>query len=109
MEENDYITDKFVGHNSLKAWKIEHDKNVEADKAKKEKPKSPKGNKSPKGTKSPDPKKTDGKLTAREGSAKSTGSKAAKSRSNSPGSPKSKSPGRDGSAKRVYFLKMIII
>ena len=47
-DDAEYITDKFVSHNSLKAWKIEHDKQMSENSknVKLAKPKSPKGGKS---------------------------------------------------------------
>jgi hypothetical protein len=47
-DESEYITDTFVGHNSLKAWKIENDKLLaENAKDKGKKPKSPNRNRTP--------------------------------------------------------------
>lgn len=47
-DETEYITDKFIGHNSLKAWKIENDKLLaENAKDKGKKPKSPNRNRTP--------------------------------------------------------------
>lgn len=59
LGEDDYITDKFVGHQSLKAWKVEHDKQVAAANEAKER-KTKGGAKSPKGGKSPDKEKKGG-------------------------------------------------
>jgi hypothetical protein len=107
-DTTDYITDTFVGHNSLKAWKLEHDKQTAelGGKDKSKKPKSPKGNKSPQKTdreKSPSATKTKsprGKKSATGGGD----TNRAKSTSLSPSgggadTPKPKSPQRGNSPK----------
>ena len=43
----DYITNTFVGHNSLKAWKLEHEKTAEIDVERTKKVKSPQKARSP--------------------------------------------------------------
>ncbi|CAF0878303.1 unnamed protein product [Brachionus calyciflorus] len=83
--ESEYISSNFISHNSLKAWKMEQDRQAEAASKLQPKAKSPRG-KSPKAkSKSPDSKK-DKKTSSksptgsRAGSAKS---KKSTSRSNS--------------------------
>lgn len=75
--EPDYISNNFVSHNSLKAWKIEQDKLAEVS-AKIPKPKSPRAksgskskSKSPDAKKEPAKRKTSKSPRSRDGSAKS--------------------------------------
>lgn len=95
-EDSVYITEKFVGHNSLKAWKIEHDKQqAENPKNKAAKPKSPKGNKSPnpkgakEGAKSPS---TDATKKGKDSRPKSGSPKSSASPTNK--SPRSSAKGK---------------
>ena len=92
-DESEYITDKFVSHNSLKAWKVEHDKQVAENvkNVKQPKPKSPKGGKTTPSTKNKSP-NTDVSKKASISRPKSNESSASKER-------KKVSPIREGSAK----------
>jgi hypothetical protein len=83
--EENYITDQFVGHKSLKAWKVEHEKEVAANEAKNRKKSPPKGGKSPTGGK-------DSKAAGKD-------SKMDKKAADRPKSSKSNSPTGKGAAK----------
>ncbi len=107
LTEEEYITDRFMGHQSLKAWKIEHDKEVAAQEAKdRKKVKSPKGNKTPVKDKTSDDGKdrSNSKISGKESKSEKSRPKSSKSTSQSPGpksaTPKSKTSPREGSAKR---------
>ena len=113
---DDYITDNFVGHNSLKAWKIEHDKQVALEKSAKDKkkPKSPKGNrksKSPVGDTAKTPVKGSKKNTTKSPRPSSSSSQKQRSpstsRANTP-SKGTKSPKRGNSPKNKVKIPNIL-
>jgi hypothetical protein len=94
--EENYITNQFIGHKSLKAWKIEHEKEVLANESKNRK-KSPKGAKSPPGAK--DSKGKESKLAKDSKDRPKSGGKSTSPTGGKPGSPKPKGSSRESSPK----------